>query len=93
MFPVTPTLETLCLNIPITRDDELEGDHEFTLIITSVGSGPYAVIAAHSSIATVVIEDDESEHTILPRCYVGMVCMPTSCITQLASELTNYIQS
>ena len=60
VFPVGHSNSTNCIDIPITSDTELEGDHEFTVEITGAGSTPYASLGS-PVVTTVTIEDDESE--------------------------------
>ena len=43
----------------VTSDNELEGDHQFRVEITSAGDGPPAVMLAEPTTVTVTIEDDE----------------------------------
>ena len=50
---------TRCSSIPITEDELLEGNHEFTVTLT--GAGSHASIDTLSSVTTVTIIDDESE--------------------------------
>ena len=63
-FPDGSTNQTRCVIIPIRNDTLLEGDHAFTVDITSAGSSPHAAVGTPST-ATVNIEDDESELIII----------------------------
>ena len=56
--PNTP----LCVTFDILDDSVLEGDHDFTVTITDVGS--FAMIGT-PFISTVTIDDDESEERFL----------------------------
>ena len=59
VFPAGSTNGTRCSSIPITDDELLEGNHEFTVTLT--GAGSHASIDTLSSVTTVTIIDDESE--------------------------------
>ena len=43
VFSVSQTSSTGCITIPIINDEEVEGDEDFTLSITSAGSAPAGV--------------------------------------------------
>ena len=68
MFSVGQTESTGCVDVPITSDTELEGDHDFTVTITSAGSAPHAIIGA-PAVSTVTIKDDESKELPQFRLY------------------------
>ena len=53
---------TRCVTFGIVDDTALEGDHDFTVTITDVGS--FAMIGT-PSISTVTIDDNESEEHVL----------------------------
>ena len=59
MFPSGSAERVLCINIPITSDRALEGDHEFVVEIVGAGSSPHAMVNDSSSNTAVIIEDDE----------------------------------
>ena len=60
VFSVGQTESTGCVDVPITSDTELEGDHDFTVTITSAGNTPHASIGT-PSVSTITIKDDESK--------------------------------
>ena len=60
VFPVGHPTPTICTDIPIMSDTELEDNHEFTVEITGAGSAPHATLGS-PVVTTVTIEDDESE--------------------------------
>ncbi|CAI7989325.1 hypothetical protein GBAR_LOCUS186, partial [Geodia barretti] len=62
VFPAGSSNGTRCSSIPITDDELLEGNHEFTVTLT--GAGFHASIDTLSSVTTVTIIDDESLATI-----------------------------
>jgi hypothetical protein len=62
VFPAGSTNGTRCTSIPITDDELLEGNHEFTVTLT--GAGSHASIDTLSSVTTVTIIDDENMATI-----------------------------
>ena len=51
--------QEMCISIPITSDDQLEDDHDFTASITSAGSAPHASVIAAMSMTRIIIRDDE----------------------------------
>ena len=59
VYPAGNSNGTRCSSIPITDDELLEGNHEFTVTLT--GAGFHASIDTLSSVTTVTIIDDESE--------------------------------
>ena len=67
-FPEGSTDEERCVGVPIRSDEELEGDHAFTVDIVSAGSPPHAIVDAMSSTTTVTIEDDERKSIVLYMC-------------------------
>ena len=50
---------TNCIDFNITDDEELEGDHDFTVEITDISSIPPHAIIGSSSINVVTITDNE----------------------------------
>ena len=60
VFPVgDPSTE--CFNVTIIDDNELEGNHDFTVEIMGISSGsPHAMIDAAST-TTITITDDDGE--------------------------------
>jgi len=68
MLPVPPTVvfpvgvaSTACFYVTIVDDNELEGDHDFTVEITGISSGsPHAMVDAAST-TTITITDDDGE--------------------------------
>ena len=60
-FPDGSTNQSRCTSIPIRDDSALEGNHAFTVEITSAGCSPHAAVNATSSTTTVTIQDDESK--------------------------------
>ena len=67
-FPEGSTDEERCVGVPIQSDEELEGDHAFTVDIVSAGSSPHAIVSTPSSTTTVTIEDDERKLVVLYLC-------------------------
>ena len=57
--PVAPPMEPLCVTFNILDDEVLEGDHDFTVTISSLGSGSCAAISNTQSTTIVTIDDDE----------------------------------
>ena len=57
--PVTPgpPTDSECITIDILDDDALEGDHEFTVMITATSDN--APVDSASSTTTITISDDE----------------------------------
>ena len=49
VFPVGHNSSTSCVSITITNDTDLEGDHDFSVAISSAGTAPYAVIGSPSN--------------------------------------------
>ena len=66
VFSVGQTESTGCIDVPITSDTELEGDHDFTVTITSAGSAPHAIIG-DVFISSITIDDDEGDKYFLFR--------------------------
>ena len=62
------TNQIQCAEVPIISDEELEGDHAFTVNIVSAGSSPHAIVNTPSSTTTVTIEDDERKLVVLFLC-------------------------
>ena len=62
VFPVDTTEQVRCTSISITDDTVLEGEHDFSIAITSAGTSPYASIDPNASVTTVTIVDDEGEN-------------------------------
>ena len=61
-FPCEATFNVACTNIRILDDDSLEGDHSFTVILSSVelSNGPYPRLSiGEPSSAIVTIFDNE----------------------------------
>ena len=78
VFSVGETESTGCVDVPITSDTELEGDHDFTVTITSAGSTPHASIGT-PSVSTITIKDDESKEQFWTHSFDRVVnsCMRT----------------
>ena len=57
VFSMGSSESTLCANVPINDDTLLEGDEQFTITITDVGS--HALINIEASITTVVVTDND----------------------------------
>ena len=64
VLSVGQTESTGCIDVPITSDTELEGDHDFTVTITSAGSVPHASIG-DVFISSITIDDDEGDKYFL----------------------------
>ena len=63
VFSVGETESSGCINVPITSDTELEGDHDFTVTITSAGNTPHAMIGT-PSVSIITIKDDERKEQL-----------------------------
>ena len=63
VFSVGQTESTGCIDVPITSDTELEGDHDFTVTITSAGLTPHAMIET-ASVSIITIKDDERKEQL-----------------------------
>ena len=55
-------LTTNCIDFNITDDEELEGDHDFTVEITDISSMPPHAMISSSSINVVTITDNEGKY-------------------------------
>lgn len=62
--------EETCIDLPITSDNELEDDHDFSLAITGAGSAPHASVNNAMAALSITINDDERE----------CLCMMLHCI-------------
>lgn len=60
VFSAGESTPTKCITIPIARDEEIEGNHNFTISISSAGTVPYAVVGS-PAVATVIIIDDDAD--------------------------------
>ena len=56
VFPVGHNSSTSCVSITITNDTDLEGDHDFSVAISSAGTAPYAVIGSPSNASVTIID-------------------------------------
>ena len=63
VFSVGQTESTGCIDVPITNDTDLEGDHDFTVTITSAGLTPHAIIGT-PSVSIIAIKDDERKEQL-----------------------------
>ena len=58
VFSVGQNTSTGCITITITRDEEFEEDHYFTVSITSAGTVPYAVVGSPAVARVTILDDD-----------------------------------
>ena len=64
-LPPGPPTDSECITIDILDDDALEGDHEFTVMITDTSHN--ATVDSASSTTTITISDNEGLHLKLTR--------------------------
>ena len=62
VFPVGGPPSAMCATIDIQTDTELEGDHDFTVLIVNTNPGPpHATVLSTSSTTAITIIDDDCE--------------------------------